>query len=49
VEPNGALKFGAYIHEVFRRSLVRLRRLVEDGVVRGWELLWHFDGGAVAR
>jgi len=25
VEPNGALKFGAYIHEVFRRALVKLR------------------------
>jgi CRISPR-associated protein Csa1 len=49
VEPNGAVKFGGYIHEVFRRSLVALRRLVEEGVVKGWELLQHFDAEAVAR
>jgi CRISPR-associated protein Csa1 len=49
VEPNGAAKFGGYIHEVFRRSLVALRRLVEEGVVKGWELLQHFDAEAVAK
>ena len=47
VEPNGAVKFGGYIHE--GRSLVALRRLVEEGVVKGWELLQHFDAEAVAR
>ena len=49
VETNGAVKFGGYIHEVFGRLLVALRRLVEEGVVRGWELLQHFDSEAVAR
>ena len=49
VEPNGAVKFGGYIHEVFRRSLVALRRLVEEGIVKGWELLQHFDAEAVAK
>ncbi len=49
VEPNGVVKFGGYIHEVFRRSLVALRRLVEEGVVKGWELLQHFDAEAVAK
>jgi CRISPR-associated protein Csa1 len=48
-EPNDAMKFGAYIHEVFRRSLIGLRRLVEEGVVRGWELLQQFDAVALAR
>ena len=47
IEPNGAAKFGGYIHE--GRSLVALRRLVEEGVVKGWELLQHFDAEAVAK
>jgi CRISPR-associated protein Csa1 len=47
VEPNGAVKFSGYIHE--GRSLVALRRLVEEGVVKGWELLQHFDAEAAAR
>jgi len=47
VEPNGAVKFGDYIHEGW--SLVALRRLVEEGVVKGWELLQHFNAEAVAR
>jgi CRISPR-associated protein Csa1 len=49
VEPNGVVKFGGYIHEVFRRSWVALRRLVEEGVVKGWELLQHFDAEAAAK
>jgi len=48
-EPNGGMRFGAYVHEVFRRSLTRLRRLIEDGVTRGWDLLQQFDAEAVAR
>jgi CRISPR-associated protein Csa1 len=48
VEPNGAMKFGAYIHEVFRRSLAALRRLVEGGAARGWELLQAFRPEEVA-
>ena len=47
VEPNGVVKFGGYIHE--GRSLVALRRLVEEGVVKGWELLQYFDAEAVAK
>jgi len=48
-EPNGSMKFGAYIHEVFRRSLIGLRRLVEEGAASGWELIRRFDGEALAR
>jgi CRISPR-associated protein Csa1 len=48
-EPNGAMKFGAYIHEVFRRSLAALRRLVEGGAARGWELVQAFRPEEVAR
>ncbi|ACB39521.1 type I-A CRISPR-associated protein Cas4/Csa1 [Pyrobaculum neutrophilum] len=47
VEANGSLKFGGYIHEVFRRSLVRLRRLVEEGL-RGWDLISAFKPEEVA-
>jgi len=48
-ESNGVVKFGGYIDEVFRRSWVALRRLVEEGVVKEWELLQHFDAEAVAK
>ncbi|ABO07702.1 CRISPR-associated protein, Csa1 family [Pyrobaculum calidifontis JCM 11548] len=47
--PSRAVKYGAYIHEVFRLSLKRLRRLVEDGVASGWELLQAFDAEGVAK
>jgi len=47
--PSRAVKYGAYIHEVFRLSLKRLRRLVEDGVASGWELLQAFDAEEVAK
>lgn len=48
-EPSDGMKFGAYIHEVFRRTLAALRRLVEDGVIKGWDLLQHLDGEKIAR
>ena len=47
--PSAALNFGSYIHGVFVKTLRRLRRLVEEGVASGWELLSAFDPEAVAR
>ena len=48
IDPSDGMKFGAYIHEVFRRSLAALRRLIEGGATKGWELIHEFDAGAVA-
>ncbi|AAL62549.1 conserved hypothetical protein [Pyrobaculum aerophilum str. IM2] len=48
-EPNGGMKFGAYIHEVFKRSLAELRSLIEGGAVKGWELVQSFNAEAIAR
>ena len=48
-EPSNGMKFGAYIHKVFRSSLTALRRMIEGGVVRGWEVVANFDAEAVAK
>lgn len=48
-EPTPPLRFGALVHAVFVKTLVRLRRLIEEGVVRGWELLQHFDAEGLVK
>lgn len=47
--PTPSMKWGAYLHEILRRSLSELRRIIADGVTEGEELLSVFDAEAVVR